>query len=337
MKIDNSFYMNLAINEAWRYQLLTYPNPAVGAVVLKNNQLISIGAHKTAGMPHAEVNALKDAYLYFYPNSELKDLISSQDIHKFLLENHNDFFNDCTIFVTLEPCNHIGKTPSCAMLLEQLKPKKVLIGMLDPNKKASGGYDRLINAGIEVKTNILNKQCNDLLYPFKLWQKNRFKFFKIATRLDGTISGGKISCKDSLIWNHTLRTKIDTMLIGGNTVRVDRPTLDARYVEGKAPNIIIYSKQNQFDKSIPLFDIKNREVVISDNLNILTNHNFIMIEGGYKLLNELKDNIDMLVLIVSNSMKKVNCISSNDLDIDFELLYQYQIGTDTIKFLKVIK
>ncbi len=335
MKIDDNFYMKLALDKAWRYQLLTYPNPAVGAVILKNNQLISVGAHKTSGMPHAEVNALKDAYLYFYPNSELKDLTSSKDIHKFLLENHNGFFNDCTIYVTLEPCNHIGKTPSCAMLLEQLKPKKIIIGMLDPNKQASGGYQRLKSNNIDISVNILQKECEELLYPFILWQKKQFKFFKMAIRLDGS-NNGKISSKKSLIWNHTLRTKIDTMLIGGNTVRIDRPTLDARYVNGKAPNICIYSKQQKFDRTIPLFNVANRKVIISDNIDILEQYNYIMIEGGYKLLSELKDNIDMLVLIVSNSMKNINC-KSYDLDIKLELLHQYQSDTDTIKFLKVIK
>ena len=126
MKIDDNFYMKLAIDEAWKYQLLTYPNPAVGCVIVKDGKLLSIEAHKEAGMPHAEVNALKAAYLLEYPNSILKMKNSSQDIHTFLLENHNGYFNDCEIFVTLEPCNHIGKTPSCANLLKELKPKKAL-------------------------------------------------------------------------------------------------------------------------------------------------------------------------------------------------------------------
>jgi diaminohydroxyphosphoribosylaminopyrimidine deaminase/5-amino-6-(5-phosphoribosylamino)uracil reductase len=336
MVIDDNFYMNLAIEQAWKYQLLTYPNPAVGSVVVKQNQLISIESHKKSGEAHAEVNALKSAYLFLNPNSILKDLTSSNQIHDFLLQHHNGFFNDCTIYVTLEPCNHIGKTPSCAMLLKELKPKRVVIGTLDPNKEASGGYERLIEANIKVDINILKTKCDDLLYPFLLWQKKQFKFFKMATRLDGSIGGGKISSEKSLIWNHTLRTKIDVMLIGGNTVRIDRPTLDSRYVSKKASDIIIYSKTNKFDKTIPLFSVPQREVIISDSLDILKQYNFIMIEGGYTLLNELKNDIDMLVLIVSNSMKKVNCISS-DIDIKYQLLHQYQNDTDTIKFLKVIK
>ena len=114
MKIDDNFYMKLAIDEAWKYQLLTYPNPAVGCVIVKNGKLLAIEAHKEAGMPHAEVNALKEAFLKENPKSVLSTLKTSQEIHKFLIENHNGFFNDCEIFVTLEPCNHIGKTPACA-------------------------------------------------------------------------------------------------------------------------------------------------------------------------------------------------------------------------------
>jgi len=132
MKIDDSFYMKLAIDEAWKYQLITYPNPAVGCVIVKNKELLAIEAHKEAGSTHAEINALKTAFLTKEPNSLLKLKITSEDIHNFLIQNHNGFFEDCEIFVTLEPCNHIGKTPSCANLLSNLKPKRVIISVEDP-------------------------------------------------------------------------------------------------------------------------------------------------------------------------------------------------------------
>ena len=119
--------MLLAIQEAWKYQLLTYPNPAVGATVVKNNQVLSVSAHKESGSSHAEVLALKEAYLTKYPNSELKNINESNKIHKFIILNHNNFFHDCEIYVTLEPCNHIGKTPACAMLLESIKSKKYIL------------------------------------------------------------------------------------------------------------------------------------------------------------------------------------------------------------------
>lgn len=86
MKIDDNFYMKLAIDEAWKYQLLTYPNPAVGCVIVKDGKLLAIEAHKEAGMPHAEINALKAAYLKVNPNSVVKTKSSSSDIHEFFFE-----------------------------------------------------------------------------------------------------------------------------------------------------------------------------------------------------------------------------------------------------------
>ncbi|MEA1913979.1 MAG: bifunctional diaminohydroxyphosphoribosylaminopyrimidine deaminase/5-amino-6-(5-phosphoribosylamino)uracil reductase RibD, partial [Campylobacterota bacterium] len=297
-------FMQEALNEAWRYQLLTYPNPAVGALIVKDAEAIACEAHKKSGEAHAEVNALRAAYLVQYPHCELKNIHDSNLVHQYLLQHHNGYFHDCTIYVTLEPCNHIGKTPSCAMLLKELRPKKIVVGSYDPNKEASGGMLTLKNQNIDLSIGILQDKCDDLLLPFKLWQKKQFIFFKMAMRLDGTIGGGKISSQQSLTWVHQLRTCIDVMLIGGNTVRTDRPTLDSRFVKGKAPNILIYSKQKEFDQRIPLFSIANRDVIISDTLEVVQDKNFVMVEGGYALLNSMQNAIDMLVLIVSNSEKK---------------------------------
>ena len=333
MLSSHSQFMQLAIDKAWKYQLLTYPNPAVGATVTCKEILLSVEAHKKAGTAHAEVLALKSAYLTKYPNSELKELETSQEIHDFLIKNHNNFFHDCEIYVTLEPCNHIGKTPACAILLEVVKPKKVYIGTLDPNNEASGGLQRLQNANIDVEINISKKETDDLLYPFIQWQKDKFVFFKIAMREDGSIDGGYITTQDSLNFVHELRTKIDLMVIGGNTVRIDRPTLDSRYSESKiAPNILIYSRQKEFDKNIKLFTIKNRNVEISDNFELQNSKNFVMIEGGYKLLESIKQNIDYLVIFMSH---KKNYSQKKDMNIcGFEIKYSYYINeNDEIFFL----
>lgn len=332
MKIDDNFYMKLAIDEAWKYQLLTYPNPAVGCVVVKEGKLLSIEAHKEAGMPHAEVNALKAAYLKVYPNSVLKTKNKAEDIHKFLLENHDGFFENCEIFVTLEPCNHIGKTPSCANLLKELKLKKVIISVRDPNKDAAGGVETLENANIEVKIGVLESDGLNLLLPFVSWQNKSCIFFKMAQTLNGTIDG-KISTNRALAYVHTLRDKIDLLVIGGNTVRTDKPTLDARYIAGNAPNIMIYSKNKVFDNNIPLFRIPNRKVIISDDLFKLLDYRFIMIEGVYTLLNKLKERIDFFILIVNPKIRSgVNALDK--IDIDFEIMHENFIGEEKIVFLK---
>lgn len=325
-------YLQLSINEAWRYQLLTYPNPAVGACIVKDDEILVVEAHKESGLPHAEINALKFAFLKIYPDSILKDLETSQDIHNFLSKYHNNFFKDCTIYVTLEPCNHIGKTPSCAILLETIGIQKVVIGTLDPNKKASGGKQRLEKANIQVE--VLNsKKSEDLIYPFVKCQTNNLTFFKLAMREDGSVTGGYITSQDSLNLVHSIRTKLDLLVIGGNTVRIDRPTLDTRFVTNQEnPNILIYSKQKKFDETIPLFQIQNREVIIADNLDLLKENNFNMIEGGYTLLKKLKKDIDMLMIFISHKTT-----SNNKFDIvtlGYKIVHSYFINeTDEVLFL----
>lgn len=332
MKIDDNFFMKLAIDEAWKYQLLTYPNPAVGCVIVKNNEILAIEAHKEAGQAHAEVNALKAALLKKYPNDVIKAKSSSHDIHEYLLKNHKDFFNDCTMYVTLEPCNHIGKTPSCANLIKELKPKRVVVSQPDINKAASGGIETLKNANIEVSLGCMEKEGYELLYPFIKWTKGSFIFFKMAMTLNGSIDG-KISSNHTLAFTHALRDKIDLMLIGGNTVRSDRPTLDARYIAGRAPNVMIYSKKKIFDNNIPLFKVPNRDVLISDDLFKLLDYKFIMIEGTYNLMDILKERIDFIVLLVSPKIRKgLNAL--NDIDIDFEIVHENFIGKEKIIYLR---
>ncbi len=293
--MDKSVF-DLIIQKAWKYQFLTYPNPAVGCAVIVKNKLFA-DAHKKAGFPHAEVNALWKAFSFFHKTPELK---TAKEIHEYLIKNHNNFFKDAEIYVTLEPCSHIGKTPSCAHLISILKPKKVTIGWLDPIKSHSGGVEILKNAGIKVEV-VNDKRCFDLIEPFIKW-KERFIFFKLAESLNGTITGGYISSESSLNWVHQIRDKIDLLVIGGNTVRIDRPTLDSRRISGKAPDVLIYSKRKKFDKTIPLFNVSERKVFIEDNLNRLNDYKFIMVEGGENLYNTLKNIVDWKVFIVSPKM-----------------------------------
>lgn len=332
MKIDDNFYMKLVIDEAWKYQLLTYPNPAVGCVVVKDGKLLSIEAHKEAGQAHAEVNALKAAYLMENPNSVLKTKSKADEIHKYLIENHNNFFKTCEIYVTLEPCNHIGKTPACANLLKELKPKRVIISVKDPNKTATGGIETLLSENIDVTLGVLENEGYNLILPFISWQNKTSIFFKMAQTLNGTIEG-KISSNRALAYVHTLRDKIDLLVIGGNTVRIDKPTLDSRYIQGNNPDVFIYSKNKIFDKNIPLFNITNRKVIISDDLFKLLDYKFVMIEGTYNLLEKLKERIDFILLIISPKIKNGNN-ALNEIDMDFEIMHENYIGEDKIVFLK---
>lgn len=332
MKIDDNFYMKLAIDEAWKYQLLTYPNPAVGCVIVKDGRLLAIEAHKEAGLPHAEINALKTAFLTLDSNSILKVKNSSHEIHDFLSKNHNNFFNDCEIYTTLEPCNHEGKTPSCAKLLALLKPKRVIIGSLDINKIASGGIKTLEENNIKVTSNVLEKECENLLLPFRSWQNKTCIFFKMAQTINGMVDGN-ISSHRAKLYIHMLRDKIDLLLIGGNTVRNDKPILDTRYVKGKEPDVFIYSKSKVFSQNIPLFSVPNRKVIISDDLFKVLDYKFVMVEGVYNLLDILKEKIDFFILIISPKIRDgINNL--NSINIDFEILHENYLGDEKILFLK---
>jgi diaminohydroxyphosphoribosylaminopyrimidine deaminase/5-amino-6-(5-phosphoribosylamino)uracil reductase len=333
MKNTNNNFMLQAVCEAWKYQFLTYPNPAVGSCIVKDNNIIVLSVHTKTGTPHAEVNGIKQAFLTLRHDEQLESLQTSHEIHNYIINNHNGIFEDCEMYVTLEPCNHIGRTPACANLLKECNFKKVYIGSYDPNNQAAGGIKTLQDAQIEVEVGVEKEACDNLLYPFKKWIEGNFKFFKLAMREDGSIDGGYITSKDSLTLVHEIRNVIDLLIIGGNTVRVDRPTLDARLTKDNNPSdVLIYSKQATFDTFIPLFHVKNREVFIDNDLSKY-NQKLSMIEGGYNLLEILKEEIDMLMVFISHKEKKSNIFNPESLG--FKKIYSYFINEfDEILFLK---
>jgi len=290
--MNDEFYMQLALDKAWEYQGLTYPNPAVGAVVVLGGKLLSIEAHQKAGTSHAEVLALLKAYETLTHTSIDFDRNDASMVHQFLLNLPKNFFSSCTIYVTLEPCSHHGKTPSCASLLQNLALKSVVIGMKDPIVGHDGGAKVLQNTVIGV----LEEACKALLEPFLIWQNRAFVLFKLAQTTNGKIGGGYLSSQASLNHVHQIREVCDTLLIGGNTVRVDRPTLDCRFIHSNAPDICIYAKEDNFNREIPLFNVPNRSVKIVNDLTFLEEPSFVLVEGGEGMLQALQDKIDWLLI-----------------------------------------
>jgi diaminohydroxyphosphoribosylaminopyrimidine deaminase/5-amino-6-(5-phosphoribosylamino)uracil reductase len=320
--MNDEFYMQLALNEAWKYQGLTYPNPAVGAVVVQDGKILAIEAHRQAGTSHAEVLALLSAYSTLTQKPIDFDIYDAKNAHEFLLSLSKNFFSECMIYVTLEPCSHRGQTPSCAALLQNLALKKVVIGIKDPIVGHDGGANGLDNVTIGV----LEKECRELLEPFMIWQKRAFVLFKLAQTSNGRIGGGYLSSRASLTHVHQLRGVCDTLLIGGNTVRVDKPTLDCRFTEGRAPNVSIYSKVDNFDRRIPLFSIKNRKVDVIDDLNFLEKPSFVLVEGGEGMLLALKEKIDWM-LIYQTPKLSTNTLTYNT-TMNLEFLHQERIDVD---------
>ncbi len=333
MVINSDFFMQLALAEAWKYQGLTYPNPAVGCCVVgEHGEILAVEAHRKAGEPHAEVNALKLAYYKLTDDSYILALTDSIDIHTHLLNHHNGIFENIKLYTTLEPCSHYGKTPSCAKLIAELGIKEVYIGSNDRNKKAANGSMILSMNNCMLYSEILKKECDALLYPFQKSLENNFVFFKWAQRLNGTTDGGIISSKNSRKQVHAMRDVCDLLVVGGGTVRKDRPTLDARLVNGKAPDILILSRSKEFDKTISLFDVEEREVFIEDNLEKIKAYKNIMIEGGSEMYALTRDIVDYYLCYIAPSFsEKESIVFSED---DFEFLNVNKESEDIIIWMK---
>ena len=320
--------MRLAIEEAWKYQLLTYPNPAVGAVVVKDGTLLSIQAHQKAGTSHAEVLALLGAYEKITQKSIGFDRFDAYFAHNFLRALPKGFFENCEIYVTLEPCSHEGKTPSCASLLSILNLKRVIIATKDPIKGHDNGSDILFNVTIGVEEDRALK----LLEPFLIWQDRAFVLFKLAQSTNARIGGGYLSSKESLTHTHKLRAVSSKMLIGGNTVRVDRPTLDCRFIGEKAPDIYIYTRSDDLDRDIALFGIKSRDVKIGDDLSFLEKPSFVLVEGGEGMLRAMAQKIDWVLFYQTPKLSCNNLTYNTDMDLEF--LYIDKNDTDLMIWSK---
>ena len=352
--MNDEFYMDLALSEAWKFQILTYPNPAVGCLVLdENGQILSCKAHEKAGYLHAEPTAIlfalckksekfKDDFIKAYNakfSSNIKEsefgLLEPKFTYEFILNNHSNLLKNAKAYVTLEPCSHHGKTPPCANLLKELSFSEVIIGSHDENKIASGGADLLKSAGVKVKFGILKERCDKLLEPFLDYQNGGFSFLKIALSKNGVASGGIITNELSRTHVHKLRSVIDTLVIGGNTVRIDQPRLDTRLIKnGKNPDVIIYSRGDKFDETLPLFSVPDRKVGIQKELDL---KGLSMFEGAGEFLKLAKEgklaNVKWLLIYQSSNFK----IGENlKFDLNLKPLFSGNFGDDSYTWYEIL-
>jgi diaminohydroxyphosphoribosylaminopyrimidine deaminase/5-amino-6-(5-phosphoribosylamino)uracil reductase len=226
------------------------PNPLVGCVIVKNNEIIGEGWHKSFGGAHAEVEAIRSI-----PESQTAE--------------------GSTAFVTLEPCSHFGKTPPCADLLIQQKIKKVYISNLDPNDLVAGkGVQKLLEAGIEVEIGllkVLGEQLNEHFFTFHR-KKRPFITVKFATSKDQFIAQkeGKtfvFSNELSKKMVHKLRTEHQAILIGVNTANADNPRLNTRYWPGKSPIRLVIDPNNRVNKNLNLLTDDQASIFFTKNYN----------------------------------------------------------------------
>nr|WP_199765963.1 bifunctional diaminohydroxyphosphoribosylaminopyrimidine deaminase/5-amino-6-(5-phosphoribosylamino)uracil reductase RibD [Paeniclostridium sordellii] len=222
-KVDKH-YMKIALDLAKLGKGKVNPNPLVGAVIVKDKKIIAKGYHEKYGEDHAEVNAFKNA----------KENVAG-----------------ATMYVTLEPCSHYGKTPPCVDKIIDNKISRVVIGMMDPNKLVLGqGIKKLQDAGIEVEVGVLEEECKKLNEVFIKYIKNEkpFVVLKAAMSLDGKISTASgeskwITGNKSRSEVHKLRNDLSAIMVGVDTVIIDNPYLTCRIVDGRNPiRIIIDSK-----------------------------------------------------------------------------------------------
>lgn len=227
----------------------TYPNPMVGSVIVYNDMIIGEGWHKKAGEPHAEVNAI----------NSVKD--------KSLLQK-------ATIYVSLEPCSHFGKTPPCCDLIIKNKIPNVVIGSVDPNIKVAGnGIKKLIEARANVTVGVLETECYDLNKRFFTFhQKKRpYIILKWAQTKDGFIAPTeKLEQKPVWITNpysrqlvHKWRTEEQAILVGTQTVIDDNPKLDARDWFGNNPIRLVIDQNNRITKNSHIFDNQTKTIIFS--------------------------------------------------------------------------
>lgn len=276
----------------------TAPNPKVGALVVHEGKIIGEGYHQSCGKAHAEVNAI--------------DAVQNKDLLK-----------NSTLYVNLEPCSHHGKTPPCADLIVSSEIPRVVVGMKDPHKKVAGnGIKKLLQAGIDVITDIVEDECRFLNRDFITYHtKNRpFIVLKWAESADGFIDiereygvgTGPYWITDEVCRQvvHKWRSEIQAILVGTNTALKDNPSLTVREWNGKNPLRLLIDKKLKVPESFAILDgivetvvftsaekklekenvsyykLNNPDNAIPEILEYLHGRNIIslMVEGGTKLL-----------------------------------------------------
>lgn len=238
----------------------TSPNPMVGAVVVKDGKIIGEGYHQKVGDPHAEINALKKA------GADAKG---------------------ATLYVNLEPCSHQGRTPPCTKSIIKAGIKKVVVGMLDPNPLVRG-KEELEEAGVQVEVGVLEKEVKKFneVYIKYITTNLPFVILKSAITIDGkitTLDKSWITSEESRKLVHQLRSQVDAILVGKNTILIDDPLLTARIKGAKDPFKIIVDTKLEIPLKAKV--LKNpKKVVIATTKDAPQHKVFTLEKLGAKVL-----------------------------------------------------
>ena len=329
--MQDSYYMNEAIKLALKGSIYTHPNPKVGCIIVKNNQIIGKGYHRYFGGDHAEVNAVKYCLKKFKKDKGLKLLKGS------------------TAYITLEPCSISSKTPPCTETIIKYGIKKIFCASLDPNKSINGrGVKILRKNNVDVKVGLLKNEAKSINeeFFFRHTKGRPFVRMKIAQTLDGKIalnSGESkwITSKDSREDVQYLRAESDAILVGSGTVKKDNPRLNVRNIKinkdkYRQPKKIILGNVNtksnlsilKGDSEKIIFSnnpsstkdskIKYRKLSNSKTIELLLKElpefeiNSLLVEGGSEVFSSFinKNMVDELIIYISPKILGKNAISS---------------------------
>jgi diaminohydroxyphosphoribosylaminopyrimidine deaminase/5-amino-6-(5-phosphoribosylamino)uracil reductase len=240
--VEHEKYMQRCIDLAGLGMGNVSPNPMVGAVVVMDTIIVGEGYHHKYGEAHAEVNAIEQVISNFSDSAELLD--------------------QSTLYVSLEPCAHYGKTPPCADLIIKHKIPKVVVGCRDPFEQVNGkGIEKLREAGVEVITSVLEKECQWLNRRFftRIQKHRPYIILKWAQTADGFFAPADnsqhwITGFESRKLVHRWRNEEDAVLVGKNTAAIENPQLNVRYGYGRSPKRIVIDRRLELNKTLNLFD-----------------------------------------------------------------------------------
>ena len=274
--------MEFAVAIAAKGKFTAKPNPVVGCVIVSNNEIVGQGYHQNYGGNHAEINAINSVYK---KNKKAKDILK-----------------ESTLFCTLEPCNHSGKTPPCTNAIIKSGIKNIVIGATDPNPKVSGtGIDKLIQHGLKVQSGVCESLVEDQnkFFFFRHRKKRPFITLKIAASKDGkaflqnTKERTVITSEEARADVQLIRAEYDSILTGGNTLRKDNPKMNARvaFSVNQPQKILLstktHSKEYEFLKNNDVLIFSDKNGTLDSIIKQLSTLELtsILVEAGPKLVN----------------------------------------------------
>jgi diaminohydroxyphosphoribosylaminopyrimidine deaminase/5-amino-6-(5-phosphoribosylamino)uracil reductase len=288
-------YMQFCIDLALKGFPLAMPNPMVGCVIVNKDKIIGQGYHQEYGTHHAEVNAINSV-----KNPEL--------------------LKESTLYVSLEPCAHFGKTPPCADLIIQHKIPRVVIGSLDTFSEVNGkGIKRLKEAGIEVVTSVMEKECREINSRFFTFheKKRPYIILKWAQTSDGFIAPLEqkeplwISSKESKTLVHQWRSEEQAILVGRKTAELDNPLLTTREVKGENPIRIVLDRKLSLNKELLIFNDDAPTLIVNDKLSSENHLKVDFNNLAQSLVNELHKRGIQSIIIEGGAQTLNTFINSN--------------------------